>query len=153
MVKNEIIDIITHKIDLLRLSATIADEFQSRIDGLQDSVIIFLSNTDKLKTLKKSEINSKIKQINEEIDAIFNKLCDDYNQVQSDIADIENKFLEKLYGVSVLGSLKDIEKNANTDGFTAIQATEKQAADLKYELSGLIRQAWINAVLNKDSEK
>ena len=146
-------NVISHKIDLLRLGATIADEFQSRIDELQERVIFFLSNTDKLKALKKSEINSKIKKINEEIDAIFKQLCDDYNQVQADIAVVENKFLEKLYGVSVLSSLKDIQKNANTDGFTAIQATEKQATDLKYELSGLIRQAWINAVLNKDSEK
>ena len=151
MVEKKIINIISHKIDLLRLSATIADEFQSRIDGLQESVIIFLSNTDKLKTLKKSEINSKIKQINEEIDAIFKQLCDDYNQVQADIADIENNFLEKMYGESVSINLKDIEKTANTDGFTAIQATEKQATDLKYELTGLIRQAWINAVLNKDN--
>lgn len=146
----EIAETITHKIDLLRVSATLSKEYQSRLDTLEEKAII-LSNGDLLKGYTKSQINAKLKAIDDEINAIFDELGDDYEELQEDIADSENDFLMWLFGVSVLslGNLKDIVKNANADGFTAKQATQKQAFDLWYELSGTIRNAWITAVLNK----
>lgn len=146
----EIAETITHKIDLLRVSATLSKEYQSRLDTLEEKAII-LSDGDLLKGYNKSQINAKLKAIDDEINAIFNELGDDYEELQEDIADSENDFLMWLFGISALslGNLKDIVKNANADGFTAKQATQKQAFDLRYELSGTIRNAWITAVLNK----